>query len=164
VIGANSNHKHVCASPTRTSCYLTTAVKTGCSGFTRDGQADDDTCGPISADSQTGNHKHVCSSPTRTSCYLTTVVKTGYSAFSKMTTPIPQPPSIPIIGNILDIDTNFPIGSFQLLAAKYGKIFQLNFLGMFVLSYQPLVSLTLYRLFRKNRCLCYYLCSRQRAF
>ncbi|KAL0563203.1 hypothetical protein V5O48_018873, partial [Marasmius crinis-equi] len=46
-----------------------------------------------------------------------------------MTTPIPQPPGIPFIGNIASVDREVPIGSFNLLAKQYGEIYQLNLLG-----------------------------------
>jgi len=47
-----------------------------------------------------------------------------------MATPIPQPPAIPFLGNVTAIDKELPIRSFQLLAEKYGEIYQLNMLGM----------------------------------
>ncbi|KAH7336803.1 cytochrome P450 [Rhizoctonia solani] len=43
-----------------------------------------------------------------------------------MTTPIPQPPSLPFIGNVTDIDTELPTQSFALLAKQYGEIYRLN--------------------------------------
>ncbi|CUA67147.1 NADPH-ferrihemoprotein reductase [Rhizoctonia solani] len=43
-----------------------------------------------------------------------------------MTTPIPQPPSLPFIGNVRDIDTELPTQSFALLAKQYGEIYRLN--------------------------------------
>ncbi|KAK3938330.1 putative bifunctional P-450:NADPH-P450 reductase [Diplogelasinospora grovesii] len=46
-----------------------------------------------------------------------------------MTTPIPSPPGLPILGNATDIDPNFPLGSMLDFANKYGEIFQLNFAG-----------------------------------
>ncbi|KAF7973316.1 hypothetical protein HWV62_15559 [Athelia sp. TMB] len=46
-----------------------------------------------------------------------------------MTTPIPQPPAIPFLGNIKTIDRDLPVRSFELLAEKYGEIYQLNMLG-----------------------------------
>ncbi|ESK91468.1 cytochrome p450 [Moniliophthora roreri MCA 2997] len=46
-----------------------------------------------------------------------------------MTTPIPQPPSIPFVGNITSIDKEVPINGFMLLAKQYGEIYQLNILG-----------------------------------
>ncbi|CAE6508332.1 unnamed protein product [Rhizoctonia solani] len=46
-----------------------------------------------------------------------------------MTTHIPQPPAIPFIGNITDIDTELPSKSFTLLSKQYGEIFALNMLG-----------------------------------
>jgi cytochrome P450/NADPH-cytochrome P450 reductase len=47
-----------------------------------------------------------------------------------MTTPIPQPPTIPFLGNVTAIDKELPLRSFALLAEKYGEIYQLNVLGM----------------------------------
>ncbi|KAJ1303515.1 hypothetical protein OPQ81_011700 [Rhizoctonia solani] len=46
-----------------------------------------------------------------------------------MTTPIPQPPAIPFLGNVTDIDTELPSKSFTLLAKQYGEIYALNLLG-----------------------------------
>ncbi|CAE6431371.1 unnamed protein product [Rhizoctonia solani] len=46
-----------------------------------------------------------------------------------MTTPIPQPPAVPFLGNVADIDTELPTKSFTLLAKQYGEIFALNLLG-----------------------------------
>ncbi|KZV98413.1 cytochrome P450 [Exidia glandulosa HHB12029] len=43
--------------------------------------------------------------------------------------PIPQPPTIPFLGNILDIDQELPLSSFKLLAKQYGDIYQLTFGG-----------------------------------
>ena len=46
-----------------------------------------------------------------------------------MTTPIPQPPAIPFLGNITAIDNELPLRSFRLLAKQYGEIYQLNLMG-----------------------------------
>ncbi|KAJ7622599.1 fatty acid hydroxylase [Mycena polygramma] len=46
-----------------------------------------------------------------------------------MTTKIPQPRSIPFIGNVASIDREVPWRSFRLLAKTYGEIFQLDLLG-----------------------------------
>ncbi|CAE6373196.1 unnamed protein product [Rhizoctonia solani] len=51
-----------------------------------------------------------------------------------MTTPIPQPPAIPFLGNVTDIDTELPSKSFTLLAKQYGEIFALNLLGKSVVA------------------------------
>ncbi|KZP32063.1 cytochrome P450 [Athelia psychrophila] len=48
-------------------------------------------------------------------------------------TPIPQPPAIPFLGNVTTIDKDLPIRSFELLAEKYGELYQLNMLGHRVL-------------------------------
>jgi cytochrome P450/NADPH-cytochrome P450 reductase len=47
-----------------------------------------------------------------------------------MMAPIPQPPTIPFLGNVTAIDKELPLRSFALLAEKYGEIYQLNMLGM----------------------------------
>ena len=36
------------------------------------------------------------------------------------TVPIPEVPGIPLLGNFLDIDLDFPLGSFLQFAEKYG--------------------------------------------
>ncbi|KAJ1303507.1 hypothetical protein OPQ81_011693 [Rhizoctonia solani] len=46
-----------------------------------------------------------------------------------MTTPIPQPPPLPFIGNVTDIDTELPTQSFALLAKQYGEIYRLDIVG-----------------------------------
>ncbi|KAK0486339.1 fatty acid hydroxylase [Armillaria novae-zelandiae] len=46
-----------------------------------------------------------------------------------MSTPIPQPPTVPFLGNTRDIDRNVPIQSFILLSKTYGEIYQLGLLG-----------------------------------
>ncbi|EEH45099.1 uncharacterized protein PADG_01249 [Paracoccidioides brasiliensis Pb18] len=46
-----------------------------------------------------------------------------------MTTPIPGPPGVPILGNIFDIDTKDTWGSLRKLADKYGEIFKVKALG-----------------------------------
>ncbi|KAH9937812.1 fatty acid hydroxylase [Epithele typhae] len=46
-----------------------------------------------------------------------------------MTTPIPQPPGVPFLGNVNTIDRDLPIKSFELLTQQYGEIFQLNIFG-----------------------------------
>lgn len=35
---------------------------------------------------------------------------------------IPSPPGLPLLGNINDINPEFPLGSFLNLAEKYGKL------------------------------------------
>lgn len=44
--------------------------------------------------------------------------------------PIPQPSKAPIVGNLGDIDVNFPLDSMVKLANKYGPIFKLNLPGL----------------------------------
>ncbi|KAE9403346.1 cytochrome P450 [Gymnopus androsaceus JB14] len=46
-----------------------------------------------------------------------------------MTTQIPQPPRIPFIGNVTQLDRELPIHTFTLLAQQYGEIFKLDILG-----------------------------------
>jgi cytochrome P450 / NADPH-cytochrome P450 reductase len=40
--------------------------------------------------------------------------------------PIPQPPGYPVIGNLLDLDTEAPIQALVMLARQYDPIFRLN--------------------------------------
>ncbi|CUA74077.1 NADPH-ferrihemoprotein reductase [Rhizoctonia solani] len=46
-----------------------------------------------------------------------------------MTTPIPFPPRVPLIGNLNSIDLELPVKSTELLAKKYGEIFGLDIQG-----------------------------------
>ncbi|WYZ35977.1 hypothetical protein EsH8_X_000624 [Colletotrichum jinshuiense] len=46
-----------------------------------------------------------------------------------MSTPIPQPPGIPILGNIFDIDPKNTWSSLKKLSEQYGEIFQIKVLG-----------------------------------
>ncbi|KAK2865258.1 hypothetical protein FQN49_003751 [Arthroderma sp. PD_2] len=46
-----------------------------------------------------------------------------------MASPIPQPPGLPLLGNILDVNSNDTWGSFKRLADKYGPIFKVRILG-----------------------------------
>ncbi|KAK9415164.1 putative Bifunctional P-450/NADPH-P450 reductase [Seiridium unicorne] len=46
-----------------------------------------------------------------------------------MSTTIPEPGGYPFIGNVADIDPNFPVGSFGKLADKYGEIYRIRFPG-----------------------------------
>ena len=43
--------------------------------------------------------------------------------------PIPQPPTVPFLGNVTQIDTDLPIRSFDLLTKQYGEIYQLTIAG-----------------------------------
>ncbi|KAI0180765.1 cytochrome P450 [Hypoxylon sp. FL1284] len=45
------------------------------------------------------------------------------------TTPIPEPPSLPFIGHLNEIDRVLPVRAFAALADKYGEIFRLRFPG-----------------------------------
>ncbi|POS72529.1 bifunctional P-450/NADPH-P450 reductase [Diaporthe helianthi] len=58
------------------------------------------------------------------------------------TVPIPQPPGLPLLGNINDINPEFPLGSMLNMADKYGEIYRLNFPGrsILVVSSQALVN------------------------
>ncbi|KAJ7218356.1 fatty acid hydroxylase [Mycena pura] len=52
------------------------------------------------------------------------------SVLSKtMSTPIPQPPTIPFMGNATALDRDVPHHSFTLLAKTYGEIYQLDLVG-----------------------------------
>ena len=46
-----------------------------------------------------------------------------------MSEEIPQPPGLPILGNVLSLDPEHTSQSFQLLAAQHGPIYKLNLLG-----------------------------------
>lgn len=46
-----------------------------------------------------------------------------------MTTPVPQPPGYPIVGNITDVDPKNALNSINNLADQYGEIFKLNLFG-----------------------------------
>ncbi|KAI1825623.1 cytochrome P450 [Xylaria intraflava] len=46
-----------------------------------------------------------------------------------MSQPIPQPPGVPLLGNIKDVDPKNTWGSLKKLAEKYGEIFQIKVLG-----------------------------------
>ncbi|KAF3767140.1 hypothetical protein M406DRAFT_39325 [Cryphonectria parasitica EP155] len=43
--------------------------------------------------------------------------------------PIPSPPGLPLIGNVTDIDPNFPLGSLLNMAETYGEIYRMNLAG-----------------------------------
>ncbi|KAI2616227.1 cytochrome P450 [Hypoxylon sp. NC1633] len=45
------------------------------------------------------------------------------------TTPIPEPPALPLIGHVAELDRELPIRSFVSLADRYGEIFRLRFPG-----------------------------------
>ncbi|KAF2667506.1 cytochrome P450 [Microthyrium microscopicum] len=56
--------------------------------------------------------------------------------------PIPEPPALPFLGNITDIDQEFPLGSFIRMADTYGEIYKLH-LGsrsIVVISSQALLN------------------------
>ncbi|KAK3988762.1 cytochrome P450 [Cladorrhinum sp. PSN332] len=46
-----------------------------------------------------------------------------------MSTPIPQPPGLPLLGNIKDVDPSNTWWSLKTLAEKYGEIFKIKVLG-----------------------------------
>ncbi|KAI3395136.1 hypothetical protein diail_1751 [Diaporthe ilicicola] len=58
------------------------------------------------------------------------------------TVPIPQPPGLPLLGNINDINPEFPLGSMINMADKYGEIYRLSLPGrsVVVVSSQALVN------------------------
>ncbi len=43
--------------------------------------------------------------------------------------PIPQPPTVPFLGNARLIDSHVPLHSFELLARQYGEIYKLVLTG-----------------------------------
>ncbi|KAK2735576.1 bifunctional p-450:NADPH-p450 reductase [Colletotrichum kahawae] len=45
------------------------------------------------------------------------------------TVDIPEPPRVPLLGNVTDIDMEYPLGSFLHLANKYGPIYRVDILG-----------------------------------
>ncbi|KAG9052740.1 hypothetical protein FS842_009326 [Serendipita sp. 407] len=49
-------------------------------------------------------------------------------------TEIPHPPSLPILGNVHQIDHNLPAASFRLFARQYGEIFSLQIPGSRILN------------------------------
>ncbi|KAJ7740466.1 fatty acid hydroxylase [Mycena maculata] len=51
------------------------------------------------------------------------------SSHTTMSVPIPQPPTIPFIGNVASLERDVPLRSFDLLAKTYGEIYQLDMLG-----------------------------------
>ena len=59
-----------------------------------------------------------------------------------MSATIPQPPPTFLLGNVRDIDTDYPIGSLVHLAATYGEIYQVVLLGQrqIVVSSQKIVA------------------------
>ncbi|KAF5368048.1 hypothetical protein D9758_004509 [Tetrapyrgos nigripes] len=57
-----------------------------------------------------------------------------------MSVPIPQPPRIPFIGNVAQLDTTVPLNGFVLLAKQYGEIFKIDILG------RPIISINTYAL------------------
>ncbi|RYP42696.1 hypothetical protein DL767_000065 [Monosporascus sp. MG133] len=50
-------------------------------------------------------------------------------AMAAETEPIPQPPTTPFVGNLTDIDVDYPLGSMMHLAKKYGPIYKLSLSG-----------------------------------
>ena len=46
-----------------------------------------------------------------------------------MTTPIPSPPALPLLGHVTQIDKEVPLRTFELLADQYGEIYQLNLIS-----------------------------------
>ncbi|KAH8701611.1 putative cytochrome P450 [Talaromyces proteolyticus] len=46
-----------------------------------------------------------------------------------MTTPIPQPPGVPLLGNVFDVKPSNTWGSLKTLSEKWGPIFKINALG-----------------------------------
>jgi cytochrome P450 / NADPH-cytochrome P450 reductase len=48
-----------------------------------------------------------------------------------MTTPIPQPRTIPFLGNATTLEAEVPLRSMHALAKEYGEIFQLDLPGKY---------------------------------
>ncbi|KAJ4405951.1 hypothetical protein N0V82_010211 [Gnomoniopsis sp. IMI 355080] len=48
---------------------------------------------------------------------------------AETTVPIPAPPGLPLLGNIKDINPEFPLGSLKNMADTYGEIYRLNLAG-----------------------------------
>lgn len=57
---------------------------------------------------------------------------------------IPEPKGLPIIGNIGDLNQDFPLGSMVSLADQFGEVYRLRFPGIsiVVVSTQALVNET----------------------
>jgi cytochrome P450/NADPH-cytochrome P450 reductase len=51
------------------------------------------------------------------------------TALLTMSTPIPRPPGLPILGNIAQVDKELPTVSLHNLHLQYGEIFQISMLG-----------------------------------
>ncbi|KAF8900982.1 fatty acid hydroxylase [Mucidula mucida] len=70
-----------------------------------------------------------------------------------MTTPIPQPPYIPFLGNIAVLDRELPTRGYHNLSQQYGEIYQLNLVGrvvVFASSYALVNELSDDTRFRKS--------------
>jgi hypothetical protein len=51
-----------------------------------------------------------------------------------MTTPIPQPPSIPLVGNIYQLfaDREIPVRGLGTIGEQYGEIYRLSLMGAYL--------------------------------
>ncbi|PNS14900.1 hypothetical protein CAC42_2129 [Sphaceloma murrayae] len=70
-----------------------------------------------------------------------------------MSTPIPSPPGLPFVGNVLTIDPEYPIDSLSTLADTYGPILKLTILGqerLFVNSHRLFEELCDEKRFQKT--------------
>ncbi|TDZ38726.1 Bifunctional cytochrome P450/NADPH--P450 reductase [Colletotrichum spinosum] len=58
--------------------------------------------------------------------------------------PIPEPPGLPLLGNINEINPDFPLGSMMAMADQYGEVYRLRFPGrtIVVVSTRELVNET----------------------
>lgn len=59
-----------------------------------------------------------------------------------MTTPIPNPPTVPFLGNVGTLDKEVSLLSHVLLARQYGEVYQLFFPGSFSYTYSRTPLLT----------------------
>jgi cytochrome P450 / NADPH-cytochrome P450 reductase len=51
-----------------------------------------------------------------------------------MSTPIPQPPGVPFLGNINNLDRELPLRAHIQLQKQYGEIYQLTIFGASLLA------------------------------
>jgi hypothetical protein len=81
-----------------------------------------------------------------------------------MSKPIPQPPTIPFIGNVTSLEKEVPLRSFNLLAQKYGEIYRLDLVGLLYRICPILHPHKAFCVHRPTRRFCEQLRPVQRAF